>query len=138
MLNISRHIRRTSKLIVGLFALQILVTGFCLMTPQVHAAEINMASSTTVNMSSHCPSNDSIAASEMQHDSACTHCEMPSELISSKITLADIHMDAPILLLLVATIQTDDTSVAIPPLQHSDALPRSSSIIYHTSSRILI
>ena len=75
MLNFKRHLRGFSRLMIGLFAVQVLAAGFCLVTPEVHAAKahaMDMQMPMSDDMASHCESNVKAESDHAGH-SACAH-----------------------------------------------------------------
>jgi len=147
MLTRNLHTRGFSRLMVGLFAMQIVVGGFCLLTAEAHAMsqsvqamnmDGNCAKSMHTNQSSHDQSSQDQQTPE--HSEACYHCDQPAEL--SNASHASVVSAALVLL-------SDIVSLPTAPLFSSDATglfstrtptgpPRSSSLLYTTSQRILI
>jgi len=146
MLKLGRHIRGFSRLMTGLFAVQVLAAGFCLLTPQSHAAnaqpatmQMQSSSSGMAGMASHCKNDsDSDHKPTSNQHSSCAHCDQPDELIQSKVSPFNIDFDLPLQPVAVLAIElpvqvTVDLAVRTPT-----GPPRSSSLIYTTTQRIRV
>jgi len=147
MLSRYLHIRGLSRLMVALFAVQIIVGGFCLLASEASAMP---PSAQSQGMHAHCGmkgnvsgQNRSDQATTSHHtqdgSSSCYHCDQPDQLSSSSPSAV-----ASLLLVLA-----DDISLTIAPLSVDNTTgflstrtptgpPRSSSLLYTTSQRILI
>jgi len=145
MLTRHLHIRGLSRLMAALFAMQIVVGGFCLLTAEAHAMPQSVQ---TLAMDGNCakPMQTSLQAKQLAHDQqmpdhsdACYHCDQPAEL--SNASHASVVS--------VTLVLSDVVSLPTAPLFSSDATglfssrtptgpPRSSSLLYTTSQRILI
>jgi hypothetical protein len=140
MLNSKRHLRGFSRFMIGLFAVQVLAAGFCLVTPEVHAAKahaMDMQMPMSDDMASHCESNVKAESDHAGH-SACAHCDLPDELVTSKVSGFDMDFELPAQALVAAAIEfsaslSTDFSVRTPT-----GPPRSSSLLYTTTQRILV
>lgn len=145
MLKLGRHIRGFSRLMTGLFAVQVLAAGFCLLTPQSHAANAQPATMqmpVSSGVTSHCTKDDASkpadSKTEPGHHSACAHCDQPDELIQSKVSPFNIDFDLHVQPVAFIAIDlpaqvTVDLAVRTPT-----GPPRSSSLIYTTTQRIRI
>ena len=126
---------------IGLFAVQVLAAGFCLLTPDTHAANAHpadMQMPMSADMMTHCDNAAKTETNHASHDGACAHCDQPDELIQSKTSTFNIDFDLPVLQ--VVSVATDlpapasiDLAVRTPT-----GPPRSSSLIYTTTQRIRI
>jgi len=138
--------RLISRLVAGLFAVQIVVTGFCLLTAQAHAMPMNqmstthMTESTMADMGGVCSKSADMSAHESgsSHTGGCFHCDEPDQFV--KAASADV---APVSLVLVAL----SVLPQMPVLAASDEVsvfhsptgpPRSSSLLYTTTQRIRV
>lgn len=142
------HMRGVSRLMAMLFAVQIVVGGFCLLTAEAHAMPQAMQAQ---HVHAHCAKSSSSEHHQADHqlnadhqhsqdDSGnCYHCDQPDELSSSAFTSA-----APVLLVL-----SDFISLSVAPLSGKAATglltartptgpPRSSSLLYTTTQRIRV
>ena len=157
MLGRHLHIRGVSRsmarLMAVLFAVQIVVGGFCLMTADVHAMPQAMAS---VDMQANCArlapasANHGLHLDRLgyfdhsdhhsgNHSDNCYHCDQPDELSNVSASFS-----APIALLLPDVIsfpaepllygvKTELLSTRMPT-----GPPRSSSLLYTQTQRILV
>jgi hypothetical protein len=135
------HTRRISRLIAGLFAVQIIVTGFCLLTSQAHAAEMSpMAMAQMGDMSGHCSKSMQGMGqhSGTSHSDGCFHCDEPAQFV--KAGTADL---APVNLVLVALSLLPEMP-ALASWDEATAFyaptgpPRSSSLLFTTTQRIRV
>lgn len=132
------HIRGLSRLMVALFAMQIVVGGLCLLTPEAHAMPQFVQ---TMDTNGNCakPIHENQVSHDQDHSDACYHCDQPDELSNaSQVSVTSVTLALP-----------DVISLPTAPLFSSDATglfstraptgpPRSSSLLYTTSQRILI
>jgi hypothetical protein len=133
--------RAFSRLISGLFAVQLIAAGFCLMMPQAHAMQMVKTAhsmSDTMANAEHCAQ---AMEAQMSHDAeraSCTHCDQPDSFlqnVSAPVQL-DIDMQAD---LLPVPIASDWVSQTISLFSRTPTgPPRSSSLLYHISPRILV
>ncbi|WP_232710253.1 hypothetical protein [Mariprofundus aestuarium] len=135
------HIRGVSRLISGLFAVQLFAAGLCMMVPATHAMPPTSShtASHSMDMSAdHCapPVADALDAGTNQ--SACSHCNQPDELLQN--VQSPVHGD----MLFIAYIghSLNDISVFQPALRLTSRVPtgppKSSSLLYNTTQRIRI
>jgi len=137
--------RSMARLMSVLFAVQIVVGGFCLMSADVHAMPQAMAS---VDMQAHCAKQALSDADHQQsddqqrsdhHSDNCYHCDQPDQL-----STASGSFSAPVALLL-----PDMVAQPAAPLLHSvktglfsartpTGPPRSSSLLYRQTQRIRV
>jgi len=137
MLKLGQHMRICSRLMIGLFAMQVLVGGFCLLTSEAHAMS---ASVHTHEMSAHCAKSvDADHQHSSDQASTCYHCDQPDELsnsafsstVSMALTLSDISI------LPAALLSMADAS-GLLSARTPTGPPRSSTLLYTTTQRILI
>jgi len=143
--------RFISRLVAGLFAVQIVVTGFCLLTTQAHAMPMNqmqMAEMDSMQVSAdmageingHCSKSSHMDGqhNNTAHSGGCFHCDEPDQFV--KVAAADV---APVNLVLVAL----SVLPQMPALAAWDEItafytptgpPRSSSLLYTTTQRIRV
>ena len=133
--------RAVSRLISGLFAVQLIAAGFCLMMPQAHAMPMAQAShsmSDSMISAEHCKQTMETQVDHGMEHSACSHCDQLDSFLqnaSAPIQL-DLDMQAD---LLPAPIASDWISQSITLFSRTPTgPPRSSSLLYHISPRILV
>jgi len=141
MLNRKMNLRGLSRLMIGLFAVQVLAAGFCLLTPETHAANahpVDMQMPMSGDMMAHCDNDAKAESGHAGHGGACAHCDQPDELVQSKASTFNIDLDLPVML--VASVEIDlpaPVSVDLA-MRTPTGPPRSSSLIYTTTQRIRI
>ncbi len=127
-----------SALSAGVFALQVLVTGFCLLSSQAHAMEGPMAE----DMAVHCPKADlANAAGESRHDSghdACFHCDDGEKYAKLSTGEAPAFSAQFVALFPIAQIEHVPAASGIDSIRLTTGPPRSSSLLYSTTQRIRI
>ncbi len=139
MLNLERKIHGLCRLMVGLFAMQVLVAGLCPYTPSSHLA---MASDIAIShsMVSHCDIEYSRSgASHSGHDLPCSHCDQPDELIQNKAV--ESNLDANLVVCSTAYFYADnvvDVDLSSPTHALSVTSPPSRTPLYLTTQRIRI
>jgi len=146
MLNRYMHIRggarSVARLMAMLFAVQIVVGGFCLLTAQAHAmpqAMQDVHAHCTKSSQQHQPDHQLSDEHEQNHSDNCYHCDQPDELSSSSFTSA-----APVLLVLSDVISLpaaplfDQVATGLLTARIPTGPPRSSTLLYTTTQRILI
>ena len=133
------YTRGLSRLLAGLFAVQLFAAGFCLMIPQAHAMPMAMGISHSADMvAEHCaePMNEQMGT-EMDH-AACTHCDQPDELFQSYQS----PVDSDQVVFAYVKVEFQEVAVSNSALTLTSLIPtgppRSSSLIYTTTKRILI
>lgn len=134
--------RLLSRLVAGLFAVQIVVTGFCLLTSQAHAMPMSQTSATQAPaaMGASCAKSADMNEhhNDTSHNGGCFHCDEPDQFL--KVSTADI---APAGLVFVAlAVMPELASISVQPsvvatLQPTGP-PRSSSLLITTTQRIRI
>jgi len=144
MLMRKQHIRGVSRsmtrLMAVLFAVQIVVGGFCLLTAEAHEASQSVASTMQVN--GHCAKPMHVSANHKQdsdHSGNCYHCDQPDELSNAAFTSM-----VPVVLVLSNVI----ISPVAPPFSRvatgllstrtPTGPPRSSSLLYTQTQRIRV
>ena len=142
MLNRKMNLRGLSRLMIGLFAVQVLAAGFCLISPashsaNAHAADMQMPMSG--DMLEHCEVAAKAESGHGDHASACAHCNQPDELVQSKASTFNITLD----LLPVMAVASIELNISAPAsidlaVRTPTGPPRSSSLIYTTTKRIRI
>ncbi|GAV20610.1 hypothetical protein MMIC_P1582 [Mariprofundus micogutta] len=141
MLNRKLNLRGLSRLMIGLFAVQILAAGFCLISPEshtanAHAADMQMPMST--DMLEHCDVNAEAESGHGDHGSACAHCNQPDELVQSKASTFNIDFDLPVMLVASTEIVLSAPASIDLAVRTPTGPPRSSTLIYTTTKRIRI
>lgn len=138
--------RLLSRLVAGLFAVQIVVTGFCLLTSQAHAMPMSQMLGTQASasmmpaMGGSCVKSSDMKGhhNDTSHTGGCFHCDEPDQFL--KVSTADI---APAGLVFVAlAVMPELASISVQPsvaatLQPTGP-PRSSSLLFSTTQRIRI
>ncbi len=135
------NLRGLSRLMAGLFAVQIMVAGFCLLTADAHAISMHQmmpeqAEQLAEDMAEHC--SKSLAGSDQHHADSCFHCDDPDMFV--KAAPVDLPGFDPVLSF-VATLP--DISVSIVSTLAPSGLmptgpPRSSSLLFSTTQRIRV
>jgi len=148
MFKFKRHKRSFSRLMIGLFAMQVLAAGLCLMAPESHAAKIHATNShdmqmpasgpVSADMASHCDSRAKAASDDAEQNSACVHCDQPGELVQSKVSAFNVDVELPLSILLSSEIDIHTPTSIDFSIRTPTGPPRSSSLLYQTSQRILI
>jgi len=150
MIAFRKHARAFSRLMAGLFAMQLVLTGFCLLTEDAHAmpmAAMNqMSAQHAGDFASHCsktaPHDDEHQAhssdADSHHSDGCFHCDDSDMFV--KVATVDIPVFSPVLALMVIMPEAAVWSAtrAVTTNQISTGPPRSSSLLYTTTQRILI
>ncbi len=132
-------IRPLTRLIAGVFALQIIVAGFCLLPQEAHTMPISMP------VSEHCDSAEMSMTKTVQghhqHDhqqSACAHCAQPDGIAQAQIQPDDLLQS-----ILVPVIAANDdlgTNIisAVVAVRVPTGPPRSHSLLLTTTQRLRI
>lgn len=141
MLRFGQKIRQLSRVLTGLFAIQVLAASFCLLTPQAHASEMmsdNMQAMQMQSYGAHCDNHNDKTSGHADHALPCTHCDQPDELIQALSFDSQTNVDLPMLALIIAVAQIAPQQT----LTHTEVVPtgppNSASILYQTTQRILI
>lgn len=135
-----------SRFVAGLFAVQIVVAGFCVLTTQAHAMPMNQMS--TSHMADLMMADQGVACGKSvhmdgqhhgsSHSGGCFHCDEPEQFVKS--ASAD---PAPVSLVFVVlsvvpqmpspAVQDEVTAFLTPT-----GPPRSSSLLFTTTQRIRV
>ncbi|HKI61164.1 MAG TPA: hypothetical protein VKA31_02615 [Mariprofundaceae bacterium] len=130
-----RHASGLSRLIAGLFAMQVIVTGFCMITTQAHAMPQSVHSS---EMGSHCAKAEH-TGEHQHHSGSCYHCDQPDELSNSTLTsFAAVALLLPGVISAPALPQWHDVSSGLLSSRTPTGPPRSSSLLFTTTQRIRV
>jgi hypothetical protein len=145
------HTRRLSRLIAGLFAVQIVVTGFCLLTSQAHATSMNpmpmaqmsvsqMSDSAMGDMAGHCnkPAHMNGQHDGTSHSGGCFHCDEPDQFVKAgSADVAPVSLVLTCLAVLPELLQWTATS-ELPLVYTPTGPPDSSSLLFTTTQRIRV
>ncbi|MDQ6968956.1 MAG: hypothetical protein Q9M16_00415 [Mariprofundus sp.] len=140
------HTRGLSRLMAVLFAVQIVVGGFCLLTSEASAMP-----QANQNMHAHCEISNDVAVDgtvnehvagdqhAQDHGNNCFHCDQPDQLSNSASSL----LVSMLLVLsdeisLPAVVEFDSNTTGLLSTRTPTGPPRSASLLYSTSQRILI
>jgi len=131
------NVRGTSRLMVGLFVVQLVLTGFCLLTADAHAMPIpQMSKQQTDDMGGMC--SKSVSHDEEHHSDGCFHCDEPDQFVkagSADITPVNLVLVALSVLPGMPALTTwDEATVFHTPT----GPPRSSSLLFTTTQRIRV
>jgi len=143
------HARFTSRLVAGLFAVQIVVTGFCLLTSQAHAMPMDQMGASHMSgmmsgaddMSGHC-SKSMMHMNGQGHDAShsggCFHCDEPDQFV--KAASADLAPVSLVLACLAMLPEISDVTTAtlLSEVQAPTGPPRSSTLLFTTTQRIRV
>lgn len=138
--------RFVSRLVAGLFAVQIVVTGFCLLTSQAHAMPAGQMSASHITdsmkaeMAEHCSKSMQGGGHDAgsSNSDGCFHCDEPDQFV--KVGTADLAPVSIVLTLLVMLPQTLDWTVRteLSDTHTPTGPPNSSSILFTTTQRIRV
>jgi len=123
----------------GLFAMQVMITGFCMINAEAHAMP-QQAMQQSAEMDAHC-AKASHAEGHHAHDQSgsCYHCDQPDELSNSSLTsFASVAMLLPGVISTPAPQQWHDLSSGLLDARTPTGPPRSSSLLFTTTQRIRI
>jgi len=134
------HIRGTSRLMAGLFAVQLVLTGFCLLTADAHAMPMaQMSVQQNQDMTAHCAKSFLHDAQHSEDEtSGCFHCDDPDLFV--KAAPVDLSSFSPVLALVVIMPEVAlwTASDSLPVSLMPTGPPGSAALLYKTSQRILI
>ena len=141
MLKKKLYRRGLSRLVAGLFSVQLLVAGLCLMMPQAHAMPMVKAAHSipdSMDKTGHCTPAMTATMRHGAGHTACTHCDQPDSFLQNAST--PIQLDLAMLPdLLAAPGASGWISRSISLFSRTPTgPPRSSSLLYQTTQRILI
>jgi len=130
--------RNTSRLMAALFAMQVMVAGFCMITAEAQAMPYQDISH-AMDMGAHCDKSDSTDEHHQDSSDSCYHCDQPDEAVHSNImSFMSVAMLLPGVISTPAHQQWLDVSSGQCLSRTPTGPPRSSSLLYSTSQRILI
>ncbi|MDQ6972439.1 MAG: hypothetical protein Q9M30_07310 [Mariprofundaceae bacterium] len=135
------HIRGASRLLAGLFAVQLVLTGFCLLTADAHAMPMpQMNAQQAADMDGMCAKSSAHSAKHdvHEHSGGCFHCDDADQFV--KAGTADV---APASLVLLALSVLPDMPVLMAwdesSFDHTTTgPPGSASLLYTTTQRIRV
>ncbi len=133
------HIRGVTRLIAGLFAVQLVLTGFCLLPSDAHAMPTaKMSVKQTDLMTKPCSKSVRHSVPSGAQHSACFHCNGQNLFV--KVAVVDLPTFTPMLslVLVMARIEAWSESAGHTAELMPTGPPRSSSLLYATTQRILI
>ena len=141
MLKFKLYRRALSRLFAGIFAVQLFAAGFCMMMPRAHAMPmIKAAHSMSDSMANteHCTDSMKTQMSHNAEHSSCTHCDQPDSFLQN--ASAPVQSDIVMLPdLLPAPTVSDWSKQSVSLFSRTPTgPPRSSSLLYHISPRILV
>lgn len=134
------HIRKIARLLAGVFAVQVIAAGACLMVPAAQAMPMTGA----VSVMEHCDNMDMAmdqamgsAAGQHGHHPGCPHCDQPDSIAGSHVSIDHTPL---VLALLPADVDVAGVALAQPALtvRVPTGPPRSASLIFQTTQRIRI
>ena len=141
MLRRKLHTRLLSRLMAGLFALQLIGTGFCLLTPDAHAMP---AAHAAMAHDTHMAPTDEHCAQPVEHSeehgASCAHCLQPKVDLSAKHNQAPNQVVLALLPDFLAADQTAniDSHALLLSSRTPTGPPRSSTLIYDITQRIRV
>ncbi len=143
MLTRSKHIRGFSRsmtrLVAVMFAVQIVVGGFCLLTAEAHAMPQSVQ---TTDVDGHCAKSTHVSLNHehgSDHSGNCYHCDQPDELSTSVFTsMAPIALVLSDFISLPVTPQPASAATGMFSTRTPTGPPRSSSLLYTITQRIRI
>jgi len=143
MLMRNKHIRggfrSMARLMAVMFAVQIMVGGFCLLTAEAHAMPHAVQ---TQNVQAHCAKSahaDATHEQDTEHSGNCYHCDQPDELSSSAFTsVAPVMLVLSDIISLPAMPLSGLASTGLLSTRTPTGPPRSSSLLYTTTQRIRV
>lgn len=137
MLTVRKKWPALYRLMAMLFAMQMVVTGFCVLAPQAHAMPMVENAMMQADMKAPCSDAAAMHAHTMKHGHACAHCDQTD-------TLTYVQLDQDHSTPLLATLQGYERPdlfllSAVAGLSSlSRGPPRSASLIFNTTRRIRI
>jgi len=123
------------RLLAGVFAVQIVLTGFCLLSNDAHAMPMAQAN-TVKEIAEHC----SKAATHEQghHADGCFHCDDQNLFVKAAPIDLPAFSSALVLLIAMPELPRWTASEAIPVGLMPTGPPRSSTLLYTTTQRIRV
>jgi len=121
----------------GLFAMQIMVGAFCLLTTDAHAMPM-VQHAVADQMDAHCTNAPLHQQHDPAHSGACYHCDQPDEL--SNTSFSSLVQVAILLPGMIAdhAMQSSSHVSGLHFSRTPTGPPRSSTLLYTTSPRIRI
>ncbi|MDX8390976.1 MAG: hypothetical protein R8K53_00150 [Mariprofundaceae bacterium] len=138
-----RHVRGLSRFLAGVFAVQLVLTGFCLLSNDAHAMpmaqiKVMQAGDMIDDVAAHC--GKAVNHDEQHHSDACFHCD--EQTLFMKSASSDAPAFSPLLIFVVLSIlpeiQAVNTVGEAALFRTPTGPPRSSSLLYTTSQRIRV
>jgi len=137
------NLRDISRLLTGLFSVQLVLAGFCLLTNDAHAQPMmQTASSHAAVMVRHCskPAYDTSAKhqhSGHQHSDGCFHCDDQNIFVSA------VPIDLPVFSPMLSVVTLPEarswmTASAVYGDLMPTGPPRSSTLLYTITQRIRV
>ncbi|MDQ6996752.1 MAG: hypothetical protein Q9M82_04740 [Mariprofundus sp.] len=138
-LHIRGCFRIVARLMAVMFAVQVVVGGFCLLTAEAHTMPVSVQISA---MDAHCSKSMYTISNhehELDHSGNCFHCDKPNELSSSALTsVASIVLVVSGVISLPVAPQFGSAATRRFSTRTPTGPPRSSSLLYTTTQRIRI
>jgi len=143
MLMHTRHIRgrfrAVARLMAMLFAVQIMVGGFCLLTADAHEMPQSVQSQ---NAGAHCAKSVHTDASHehgSNHSGNCYHCDQPDQLSSANaISIAPVMLVLADIITMPSAPQFSIAAIGLFSSRTPTGPPRSSSLLYTQTQRIRV
>jgi len=140
-LHIRGVFRSMARLMAVLFAVQIMVGGFCLLTAEAHEMPQSMQMQNMV-MDGNCAKSMHTGANHNQdsdHSGNCYHCDQPDELSNASFTsMASVALVLTDVISLSAVTQFSSATTGLLTTRTPTGPPRSSSLLYTTTQRIRV
>lgn len=138
MLRWKLHTKVLSRLMAGLFAVQLIGAGFCLLTPEAHAMPAAHSMDQGMQMAAedeHCAQP---AEQSEKHGASCAHCLQPDISVQKHATPDQIDLVLLPDFLAHKKILTETIhAVSLSPRTPTGP-PRSSTLIYDITQRIRV
>jgi len=135
------HARRLSRLLAGVFAVQVLFAGLCLSTGAAHAMPMSPHASVVLmgDMAEHCALGmHNMGQAAKGHMGGCFHCDEPGHYMQA----GSVDLPPPGLVPVGITILPGPVELSpvdiLPEVQASTGPPGSFSLILTTTRRIRV
>ncbi|MDQ6982929.1 MAG: hypothetical protein Q9M08_08025 [Mariprofundus sp.] len=141
MLTRKLHIRGFSRIVARLmavmFAVQMMVGGFCLLTAEAHAMPQSIQ---TQDVHAHCAKSSHADDEHSQdHSGNCYHCDQPDELSNSAFpSVAPLALVLSDIITMPAAPLFTSAATGMLSTRTPTGPPRSSSLLYSTTPRIRV
>jgi len=125
------------RLLAGVFAVQIVLTGFCLLSNDAHAMPMAQTNTSQVKeMADHC----SKAASHEQghHSNGCFHCDDQNLFVKAVPIDLPSFSSALVLVISIPALPQWTASEALPVGLMPTGPPRSTTLLYTITQRIRV